>query len=216
MSPEVDPAAPPEMIKIDVISDFVCPWCWIGKRGLDSWLANNPTAARIWHPYFLHPSLPPEGMDRRDLMRIKFGPDGVRSDVVDAIAEAGERVGLSINYNLVERVPNTLDAHRLSRWAQGQGRGDAAAEALFAAYFEHGRDIGSAFVLQEIAADVGLDPDLVRELLESGADKEIVTAETEDLRDRGIPGVPTHLVGRKKMLVGAQDPGAFDQALAAL
>lgn len=204
------PEAP---VRIDVISDFVCPWCWIGKRGVDT-LAERRTVERTWHPYLLHPGLPPEGMERDALMRMKFGPEGVKPEATRAIAEAAEAVGLEIDYNQIERVPNTIDAHRLSRWASGQGKGDDVAEGLFRAYFNQGRDIGERPVLVEIGADAGLDGDLIADLLAGDADRKRVEDAAEDYRARGVPGVPSHLIERKGMLVGAQTAEALEQAVA--
>ena len=202
------PEAP---LRIDVISDFVCPWCWIGKRGVDAFMKLRPVE-RQWQPYFLHPGLPPEGMERETLMRMKFGPQGAGRAMVDTIAEAAAGVGLEIDYTQIERVPNTLDAHRLCHWASGQGRGDEIAEALFRAYFSEGRDIGERAVLVEIGTDGGLDGDVLSELFDSDADCAQLTARAEDMRDRGIPGVPSHLIAGKGLLVGAQTPEAFAEA----
>ncbi|MBZ6378708.1 hypothetical protein B5C34_11500 [Pacificimonas flava] len=203
-------SAPP--VRIDVISDFVCPWCWIGKRGVDAFARTRPVE-RIWHPYMLHPGLPPEGMERDALMRMKFGAEGLSRDAGRAISEAAESVGLSIDYSQVERVPNTTDAHRLSKWASGQGVGDEVAEGLFSAYFSRGQDIGQTDVLAEIGAEAGLDADLVRELLASDADRAAVENEAEDFQARGVPGVPAQLIERKGMLVGAQTPEAIAEAV---
>lgn len=199
-------------VSIDVISDFVCPWCWIGKRGVDG-LAERRAISRTWHPYLLHPGLPEEGMERDVLMRMKFGVDGLRPEATRAISEAAEAVGLSIDYSRIERVPNTVDAHRLSLWANGQGKGDEVAEGLFRAYFNEARNIGEGSVLVEIGADAGMDGALIAELLASNADRLRVENEAEDYRARGVPGVPSHLIERKGMLVGAQTPEALDEAV---
>ena len=161
-------------LMIDVISDFVCPWCWIGKRGVDE-LMRSRKVVRVWRPYFLNPDLPPEGMDRATLMRIKFGPEAARG-MGDAIAAAGREVDLDFRFDRIERVPNTLNAHRLVRWATGQGMQDAVAEGLFTAYFRHGQDIGNADVLVRIGAEAGLRADLVGDLLKGIADREAVAS----------------------------------------
>jgi predicted DsbA family dithiol-disulfide isomerase len=148
-------------------------------------------------------------MERDALMRMKFGAEGLKPGAGRAIAEAGEGVGLSIDYSQIERVPNSVDAHRLSLWASGQGKGDEVAEGLFRAYFSEGRDIGRVETLVEIGQDAGLDANLLTELFESDRDIERIEAEAEDYRARGIPGVPSHLIERAGMLVGAQTPDAI-------
>ncbi|MGB3721274.1 MAG: DsbA family oxidoreductase [Pacificimonas sp.] len=196
---------------IEVISDFVCPWCWIGKRGVDA-LASERSVERLWRPYFLHPGLPDEGMDRKQFVLMKFGPGGVSKAAMQGLYEAADAVGLSLNYDAVTRVPNTTNAHRLAHWATGQGVGDPVAEGLFQAYFADGRDIGAIDVLVDIGTSAGMDADLLRNLLAGDADMEDVSNAAEQARDLGISGVPTHLIDRKAMIVGAQGVAALREA----
>lgn len=199
-------------LKVDVVSDFVCPWCWIGKRGLDGFSANRPVDRR-WRPYFLHPGLPSEGTDRKTLMLAKFGAGADMKGMAERIAAAGAEAGVEINYLAIERVPNTTDAHRLARWAGGQERGDEVAEGLFRAYFSEGRDIGKKDVLADIGEAAGLDRTLLLDLLAGDADRAAVEAEAERARDLGISGVPTQVIEDRLMLVGAQSASAWQQAI---
>lgn len=199
-------------VRIDVVSDFVCPWCWIGKRSIDTLAARRPVQ-RAWHPYFLHPGLPKEGMDRRALMRMKFGSDGPSPATRDALTFALEDAGLSIDFTAIERVPNTLNAHRLMLWAEGQGVADLVAESLFHAYFTDTLDIADPGVLTRIGAAAGLDPDILADLLAGDRDRDVVEARAADMLDRGIPGVPAQMIGRRSLMVGAQSPAALEDAI---
>ncbi|MGB7405748.1 MAG: DsbA family oxidoreductase [Pacificimonas sp.] len=202
---------PDESLLVEVVSDFVCPWCWIGKREFDRYTEGRAIDRR-WRPYFLHPGLPKEGIGRKELMLMKFGPDGAPAGAGAAIRELASSLDLPMDFDRIDRVPNTLDAHRLSRWAQGAGVGDAVAEGLFRAYFAEGRDIGNCDVLAAIASAEGMDGNLVRELLSGDDDREAVTEMAEEARDLGISGVPTHVFGRRVMVVGAQDEDALLRA----
>lgn len=201
-------------LQIDVISDFVCPWCWIGKRNLDRFAEATPVKRR-WHPYLLHPDLPVGGVDRAEFINAKFGSDVRVRELGASVAAAAKAVGLDIDYAKVERVPDSRNAHRLARWAGGQGRADAVAESLFRAYFSEGRDIGDAGVLADIAAAAGMDRALVAELLAGDADLDIVDAEATRARTLGISGVPTIIFANKVAVVGAQPVEYLEKAAAA-
>lgn len=198
-------------ITIDVVSDFVCPWCWIGKRHLDTF-ANEADIERRWHPYLLHPDMPAGGVARADFMRTKFGSDERASGLAAGVTAAAKGAGLDIDYGRVERVPDTRDAHRLVRWAGGQGRADAVAEGLFRAYFSEGRDIGDAAVLADIGAAAGMDRVILEALLAGDADRDIVNAQADRARSMGVSGVPTHIFANKVAVVGAQPIEALRQA----
>ncbi|MFD0847806.1 DsbA family oxidoreductase [Sphingosinicella xenopeptidilytica] len=198
-------------ITIDVVSDFVCPWCWIGKRHLDTF-ANEADIERRWHPYLLHPDMPAGGVARADFMRTKFGSDERASELAAGVTAAAKGAGLDIDYSRVERVPDTRDAHRLVRWAGGQGRADAVAEGLFRAYFSEGRDIGDAAVLADIGAAAGMDRVILEALLAGDADRDIVNAQADRARSMGVSGVPTHIFANKVAVVGAQPIEALRQA----
>lgn len=201
------------MTTIDVISDFVCPWCYIGKRNLDALRGETAIETR-WHPYLLHPEMPAGGIDRAELMRRKFGSVERAKELGSAVEQAARDAGLFLALGKAPRVPDTRDAHRLMRWATGQGVADALAEALFAAYFVDGRDIGDPAVLAELGAGVGLDPAVVARLLAGDADREAVQAQADHARAIGVTGVPTMVIDRKLAVVGAQPVDALRQALA--
>ncbi len=175
---------------VDIVSDFVCPWCYIGKRNLDALRGEMPVETR-WHPYLLHPDMPAGGIERGAFMRAKFGDDSERLRGMSAtIEQAAREAGLFIEMGKIARIPDTRDAHRLMRWATGQGVADALAERLFAAHFADGRDIGDRAVLAELAGEVGLDPALVAELLEGDAERAFVDTASDQARAAGINGVP--------------------------
>lgn len=201
--------------RIDVISDFVCPWCYIGKRHLDA-LRGDTAIATYWHPYFLNPEVPAGGVDRAAMMVAKFGSVERARELGRGVEAAAREAGLFLDLSVVKRVPNTADAHRLMRWASGQGRGDALAEGLFAAHFADGRDIGDAETLADLAAGAGLDRALVAELLAGDADRATVTAQAEHARASGVSGVPTMVFDRRVAVVGAQPAEKLRKVVAGL
>lgn len=162
----------------------------------------------VWQPFRLNPELPPEGINRKIYLRTKFG-DAARLEAVDAaLEESGRRENIRFAFPKLKRVPNTLHAHRLMRWA-GAANGTALAEAIFSTYFEQGRDIGDAGVLAQCAADAGLDADAARTFLASDAEKTMVISMDETARESGITGVPYFIFDRRYALAGAQEPSAF-------
>lgn len=197
---------------IDIISDFVCPWCYIGKRNLDALRAEAEIETR-WHPYLLHPDMPPGGLDRAELIRKKFGSEERAKELGRNVEAAARQAGLFITLGKQPRIPDTRDAHRLMRWASGQGVADTLAERLFAAYFVDGLDIGDMQLLADLAADVGLDRAVVTKLLASDADREAVQAQADHARAIGVTGVPTMVIDQKLAVVGAQPVAALKQAL---
>lgn len=194
---------------IDVVSDTVCPWCYIGKRRLERALAMRPDVAfQIhWRPYQLDPTIPREGVDRRAYLRAKFG-DGPRTHSMgDAIRAEGQSEGIAFAFEKIAVSPNTLDSHRLIRWAASAGRQDAMVERLFEAYFIAGRNIGDRAVLVDIASESGLDSELVGQLLDDDtADTELIVREDALAREMGISGVPTFIFDNRYMLSGAREP----------
>jgi predicted DsbA family dithiol-disulfide isomerase len=195
-------------MQIDVVSDTVCPWCFIGKRRLARALEMRPEVAFDvqWRPYQLDPGVPREGSDRADYMRAKFG-DGPRlQEMSDALTAEGLREGIEFAFSKIERRPNTLDSHRLIRWGASAGLQDAIVERLFAAYFLEGRDIGDAAVLEFLAAEVGMDSLQVAELLAENADRAAVEREARLAGEMGITGVPTFIFASKFVISGAREP----------
>lgn len=195
-------------MQIDVISDTVCPWCYIGKRRLARAFAARPGVPFDvrWRAYRLDPTVPRQGYDRKAYLQAKFG-DGERVKAMgEAIRAAGESEGIAFAFDSIQRTPNTTDSHRLVRWAGTAGVQNDVVERLFAAYFEQGRDIGDRKVLTAIAAEAGMDSDLVHELLAQEADTEIVEREDALAHKMGVTGVPTFIFGNKYSASGAHDP----------
>lgn len=193
------------ILQLDVISDVICPWCYIGKRKLDQALSQVPMQVNLlWRPFQLDPNTPPEGYDRREQMQRKFGTDGGKR-VGETIHAAAKGTGIEFAFDKIERTPNTLNAHRLLRWAASTGQQHQVAETLFARYFEHGEDISRAEILLDVAGAHGLDVKLIDTLLASDADCQAVREDDARARDLGVSGVPSFLVGSQFLLMGAQD-----------
>ncbi len=193
-------------LAIEVISDAICPWCWVAKRRLDhviAALAPDITASVAWLPFELNPEMPKAGVDRRAYRSAKFG-SWQRSVALDAqVAAAGRSDGLVFNHDRMERTPNTIDAHRLI-WLAGQhGRQDAVVEGLFAAYFSEGRDVGAGIVLAEIGASAGLDQARILAMLASEEGQADVQSELQRAVSLGVSGVPTVLVDGVPLFSGA-------------
>lgn len=202
-------------LQIDVVSDAVCPWCYIGKRHLEAALAELPDVAATihWRPYQLDPTIPPGGLDRRAYMARKFGEERLL-DIHARLTEAGRAAGLELAFDRIKRSPNTLDAHRLIRWAWSAGRQDAVVEALFRAFFIDGEDISDREILAARAADAGMDREIVSRLLNEDADVDAVRDEIEKARTLGVTGVPFFILGGRLGVSGAQPPEVLARAIA--
>ncbi|WP_432256194.1 DsbA family oxidoreductase [Limimaricola sp. AA108-03] len=194
------------MVKLDILSDPICPWCWIGKAGLDAALAEIPDHPFTieWHPFQLNPDMPAEGMERRAYLEAKFGGRDGAARAYAPIVERAEEAGLALNLDQIKTTPNTLDAHRLIHWAGIEGRQTAAVSALFKAYFTDGRDIGDHDVLADIADGIEMDAAVVRRLLGSDADLEDIRRRDAHSREMGVTGVPTFIVAQRHAVPGAQ------------
>ena len=195
-------------MQIDVVSDTVCPWCFIGKRRLGRALAMRPDVPVevFWRPYQLDPTIPREGVDRRAYLKAKFGDSPRTTAMGDAIRTEGTGEGIDFAFDRIAKSPNTLDSHRLIRWAGSAGVQDAVVERLFKAYFVEGRDIGDAAVLTDVAGEAGMDTALVSELLGNGSDLALVEREAGMANQMGISGVPTFIFDSKFMISGAREP----------
>lgn len=199
------------MTRLDIISDPVCPWCYIGKTLLDRALSERPghPFTLAWHPFQLNPDMPPEGMDRRSYLEARFGGRDGAVRALAPVLERAEAAGLTLDFEAMQRMPNTLDAHRLIHWAgiegAAEGTQDRVAMALFRACFEEGRDIGSHDVLSDIADSAGMDAAVVRRLLAGDADADTIRARDSQIRGIGISAVPTFIVGGKHAVPGCQD-----------
>ncbi|GFE66909.1 DsbA family oxidoreductase [Litoreibacter roseus] len=203
------------MVKLDILSDPICPWCYIGKAHLDRALEVNPDHpfAIEWHPFQLNPDMPKDGMDRRTYLETKFGGKDNAVRVYAQIAEAAQAAGLEIDFAAIQRTPNTLDAHRLIHWAGLEGRQTAVVSMLFKAYFREGKDIGDADVLLTIAETAGMDREMTARLLSSDADAADVAERDAHARERGVTGVPTFVVANQHVLPGAQQPELWKQVI---
>lgn len=200
---------------IEVFSDVVCPWCFIGKRRLDKALEALPEGAVevIWRPYQLYPQIPAEGVSRQAFMTARFGSaDGADEIYQRVVAEAAGE-GLALDFGAIRTAPNTLRAHRLMSWAEGSGRQHALAEALFQAYFVDGRDVGDPEQLAAIAADAGLDAAAAREMLTGTDETDKVMAELSLARSAGITGVPCFVLDGRFAIPGAQPVDTMRQLI---
>ena len=206
------------MVKLDILSDPICPWCYIGKARLDAAIAEtgiNPFQVN-WRIFELNPDMPPEGMDRKAYLEAKFGgPDGA-AQVYGRITREAERSGLNLRFDEIPRTPNTFDAHRLLRWAQATGAQDRVADDLFRRYFEQGQDISDHTVLAEVAEAAGMEREVVERLLASDADADALREEEESIRRMGVQGVPCFVIGGKYVLQGAQETETWKQVLSEL
>ncbi len=203
------------MIKLDILSDPICPWCLIGKTHLDRALTARPDHPFEieWHPFQLNPDMPEGGMDRREYLETKFGGRDNAVAVYGRIAEAAEAAGVEIDFEGIKRTPNTLNAHRLIHWAGLEGRQTAVVSSLFRAYFQEGRDIGATDVLLDIAGAAGMDRAMTERLFASDADADDIRARDTHARERGVTGVPTFVVANQHVLPGAQPPELWAQVL---
>jgi predicted DsbA family dithiol-disulfide isomerase len=214
--------------RIDVVSDAICPWCWVGKRNLEAALAELAAEGERfevhWRPFQLNPDMPREGVERDAYRAAKFG-SVERSHQLDAqVAASGRAAGVEFRHDRMRRTPNTVDAHRVIRLAGDRPGGaalqNAVVEALFRAYFQDGRDIGDPASLAEVVAEAGLDRDLVAAMLASREGEAEVRAEDEGFRRMGLSGVPTFALAGHVLFSGAMPPAnmadAFRRALAIL
>ena len=203
---------------IDIFSDTICPWCFIGKRRLERALAERPQPDLTihWRAFQLNPDMPAGGMDRSQYLEQKFGGASNAEAIYDQVRAAGETEGIDFAFERMKRTPNTIDSHRLIRHAantapQGQGRQDAVVQALFDAYFLRAEDIGDPEVLAAAAAEAGLDADETRAFLASDAEAEAVRAEDKSARQAGISGVPCFIFNGQHALAGAHPPEVLFQ-----
>jgi predicted DsbA family dithiol-disulfide isomerase len=202
-------------LTIDVISDVVCPWCYIGKRFLEQALALKPEipVEVRFRPYFLNPWVPREGISREEYLITKFGSVARYNSNNNRVVEAAAAAGLTYNRDLIKRQPNTLDCHRLIHWAGQAGKAPAMKQRLMELYFSEGGDLTKAEVLVGAAVDCGLDADEVRTLLASQQDVDTVEREAQSAKEAGIDGVPCFIIGGTIALSGAQPPDYLAAAI---
>jgi predicted DsbA family dithiol-disulfide isomerase len=200
-------------LSIDVISDVICPWCFIGKRRLEKAIAAHGGAVNVrWHPFQLNPTMPTEGISRREYRAKKFG-SWERSQELDArVVAVGKEEGIDFAFDRIERTPNTLDAHRLLWLADKEGIQDAVVESLFLAYFTAGRDLCIRQVLTEVVAEAGLDRAKAEAVLNGSEGREALKDAEGLSRQHHVDGVPFFVVNDQITLSGAQQPDTFVEA----
>ena len=202
-------------LTIDIVSDVVCPWCYIGKRRIENALAlvaDVPVEVR-WRPFFLNPWVPRQGISREEYLTTKFGSVDAYKGIAGRVVAAANEEGLIYRPDLVKRQPNTIDCHRLIHWADAQGMAADMKQRLMELYFRDGGDLTDTEVLVEAAADVGLDADDVRKRLATDEDVALVSAQAQEAADKGISGVPTYVFAQKYAVSGAQAPELLARAI---
>ena len=199
---------PQQPVRIDVVSDVVCPWCFIGKRRLEKALALKPEipVEVHWHPYFLNDWIPREGMSREEYLTTKFGSPERYNGIAQRVSAAAAAEGLVYDSDKMMRQPNTTDCHRLILWADAQGKAPAMKQKLMDLYFTEGADLSDRETLVKAAADVGLDADKVRGDLAGEKDVDAVGDEAQRAKEAGIDGVPCFIFAGKYAVSGAQAP----------
>ena len=207
------------VMTVDVISDVVCPWCFIGRRRLGEALALYAERAPdirplvSWHPFQLNPDLPREGIDRSSYLEAKFGGRERAAQIYERVRAAGRTVGIDFAFERIERQPNTRDAHRLISWAQARGSAEDLVERLFRAYFLEGRFVGARDVLADIAGEAGLPADAARAYLESDEGADAIDAMDRRVRELGVTGVPFFIFDGRVAVSGAQEAPALVAAM---
>jgi len=203
------------MTRLDIFSDPVCPWCFLGKANLDRALearADHPFEIE-WHPFQLNPGTPAEGVDKRAYLMQRFGDQGQLDQIHQRFRDIAAKAGVTMDPDTPKRIPNTLNAHRLIHWAGLEGRQTLMVSALFRAYWVAGRDIGDLTLLADIAGEAGMDREVVARLLSTDADLAEIASREAHARQRGINAVPTFLIANQYVLSGAQPPEVWGQVI---
>lgn len=202
-------------LQIDIVSDVVCPWCYIGKRRIENALALAPDVPVEvnWRPFFLNPWVPREGISREDYLTTKFGSVDAYKSIAGRVMAAAADEGLEYNADRVRRQPNTIDCHRLIHWADVEGKAAAMKQRLMELYFRDGGDLTDPDVLVQAAADIGMDADDVRRKLATDEDVALISAQAKDASDKGISGVPTFVFAQKYAVSGAQPAEQLARAI---
>jgi len=199
-------------LKIDIVSDVVCPWCAIGYKKLSEAMTQLDDQISFevnWKPYELHPEIPKEGFDKKEYYKIKFGESSGSSDKFNIISEEGKKVGLEFNFKKSKNLPNTFLAHRLLWLCRSKDMQDVLAEALFYAYFTDGRNVGNKDELIEISSENGLNREEIKEFFQTNIGHEEVLREENRAREMNIFSVPTYIFNKKYLLVGGQESDTF-------
>jgi predicted DsbA family dithiol-disulfide isomerase len=203
-------------VHVDVVSDVVCPWCYVGKRRLEQAIALVPDiAVEInWRPYFLNPWIPREGIERQTYLETKFGSAERYAVIAERVAAAAAAEGLVYAFDKINRQPNTLDCHRLILWSRSATDPGRMKQRLMDLYFAEGADLTDMNTLIDAAVECGMDGDLVRRLLSSDDDVERVEREANSAKEAGIDGVPCFVFGGSVIVTGAQSPEYLANAIA--
>jgi len=215
MAQQVPAEEPAPSVHIDVVSDVVCPWCYIGKRRLEGALALSPdvTVDINWRPYFLNPWIPREGIDRQTYLETKFGSVERYAAIAERVGAAAAMEGLVYAPDKMSRQPNTLDCHRLILWSRSATDPARMKQRLMELYFAEGADLSDPKVLIQAAVDCGMEGDLVRRLLASDADVDRIESEADSAKEAGIDGVPCFVIGGSDIVTGAQSPEYLASAI---
>lgn len=208
-------APPRARLQIEVVFDLVCPWCYLGTRRLRRALRARPDVlAEIqWRPFLLNPDIPSGGLPRQDFLTRKFGGEERARRLHATIAELGLAEGVTFRFDRILRMPSSLDAHRLVRFAGREGMAEAMVEILFHAYFTEGADLGHGDTLLRLAGRVGIDPQSAHRFLDSGADADAVHAENLRAHRLGINGVPCFVIAGRHAIAGAQEPEVLERLI---
>jgi predicted DsbA family dithiol-disulfide isomerase len=215
MAQDAEGATAPASVHVEVISDIVCPWCYIGKRRLEMAQALNPDVALNinWRPYFLNAWIPREGIDRQTYLETKFGSAERYGVIAERVTTAAAMDGLVYAPDKISRQPNTLDCHRLILWSRSATDPARMKQRLMELYFAEGGDLTDPKVLIKAAVDCGMDGDLVRRLLASDADVDRIESEVNSAKEAGIDGVPCFIFGGSVIVTGAQSPEYLASAI---
>jgi predicted DsbA family dithiol-disulfide isomerase len=202
-------------LKIDIVSDVVCPWCYIGKKRIEDALklVSDVPVEVHWRPFFLNSWVPREGIGRDEYLTAKFGSVEAYKGIAGRVVAAANQEGLSYRPDLVKRQPNTIDCHRLIYWAEAQGKAAEMKQRLMELYFRDGGDLTDIDVLVQAAADCGLDADEVRRRLASDEDVALISGRAQEASDKGISGVPTFVFAQKYAVSGAQPADQLARAI---
>jgi predicted DsbA family dithiol-disulfide isomerase len=202
-------------LRLDIVSDVVCPWCYIGKRRIENALelVKDVPVEVHWRPFFLNPWVPREGISREEYLTAKFGSVEAYKGIAGRVVTAAGEEGLSYRPDLVKRQPNTIDCHRLIHWAEGKGKSAEMKQRLMELYFRDGGDLTDINVLVQAAAGCGLDSDDVRRRLATDEDVALISAQAEEAANKGISGVPTYVFAQKYAVSGAQPPEQLAAAI---
>jgi len=204
-------------VRLDIVSDIMCPWCYIGKRRMEKALdaIDGVEVELRWRPFQLDPTLPPEGRDRQEYLETKFGGPERAREIYDRIDQAGRDEGLEFNFDSIGVSPNTIDAHRVIRWASNEGADvqNKVVERLFEDFFMNGANIGKHEVLVDAAEHAGMESSVVAALLATDQDRAAVSEEIAIAQQMGVTGVPCFIIDNKYAVMGAQPPEQIAQAI---